>query len=318
MNEIMCIDYSTRSAIPNNEILTKFSSNPDLLQNYIALFIKFNSLSVPTAITGQKLSVACKIFERLNTTGTPLTIVDLMVATTYTQKFNLREQLETLISELDILDFAISERAILQGMSACLKKGTTRDHIIESREDIEPKWKKTTESLKLSIDFLKQHCSVPVSRFLPNEILLAPLTYFFYKYGNKQLAIEDIKKLKRYFWFNVLSQRYMQSQDTNAEEDIRIMDKVLDNSDDNVFKDYYLQEINAETIKTTEMSFGSSFAKGILCFLASKNPLEFKNNTPVKLDVTFADANFKQLHHIFPQNFLKSEFKEGDEERESS
>lgn len=313
MGELMKIDYNTRSAIQNNKILTKFSKNPNIIRTYVDLFIRFNSLNIPTITTGQKLSVACKIFERLNNTGTPLTIVDLMVATTYNPKFNLREKLELLNSELDNLDFAISDRVILQCMSSCIKNGTTRDHIIGSSLEIENKWKTTTEALKSSIDFLKQHCPVPVSRFLPNEILLPPLAYFFYKNGNKQLSNANIKKLKRYFWFNVLSQRYVQSQDVKAEEDIKNMDKVLSNSKEGVFE-YYVQKIDAEIIKTTEMAFGSAFARGILCFLASKTPLEFENNTPIKLDITFANANLKQLHHIFPQNFIKTEFKKGSKE----
>lgn len=314
MNELMQLEH--KSLIQNNKILNKFASQPEIIKNYVELFIKFNSLTLPAIIVGQELPIACKIFERLNNTGTPLTIVDLMVATTYNSNFNLREKLGELNSEFDSLDFSISERAILQCMSACFQKGTTRDHIIKSSSEIESKWKRSTEALKLSIDFLKQHCYVPVSRFIPNEILLSPLTYFFYKHGNKQLDPITIKKIKRYFWFNVLSQRYIQSQDSKAEEDITSMHELIEDPTNNEVFDYYVQKIDAETIKNTEMSFGSSFAKGILCFLASKIPLEFRNNAPVRLDSTFANANLKQLHHLFPQNVIKSEFGEKQKERD--
>jgi len=238
LNEIMLIDYNTRSARQNNDVIRKYSTKPDMLTNYVDLFIRFNSLEFPAITNGQNLGVATKIFERLNNTGTPLTIVDLMVAITYNENFNLRTKLEDLVLDLDSMDFEISYRAILQSMAACLssEKSTSRDAIIESSDSIEQKWKKTTDSIKLSIDFLKKHCSVPVSNFLPNEILLAPLSYFFYNRGNKKLSNPEIKQLQRFFWFNVLSERYASSQDTKAEDDIKDMDKLLSNSSKNLFE----------------------------------------------------------------------------------
>lgn len=315
MNKLMIIDYNIRSVQNNNEIWVKFGTKPEILQSYNDLYNKFINIKIPAIITSQKLKYACSIFEKLNNTGVKLTIVDLMVATTYNQKFNLREKLKILKFDLDNKDFLIDDRTVLQCMSACLQNGTTRDHIIDSKNEIETKWKKTIECINLSIDFLKDNCFVPVSSFLPNEILLAPLSYFFFKFGNKEIPHQIIKKLKRYFWFSVLSQRYNQSQDSKVEEDIKNMDKLLKNLESDVF-DYYVQKIDADTIKNEQMSLSSSFAKTMLCFFASRNPLEFKNNTPVKLDLTFADANLKQLHHIFPQNFIKQETKEGDKLRD--
>jgi len=313
LNEVMTINYQTRSAAQNNKILEKLSTDHELLKTYVDLFIKLSSIQIPTIITSQNLTIACRIFERLNTSGTPLTIVDLMIAITYTEKFNLRKKFEDEISDLDTKDFYLTEKTILQCISACLEKETTRDSIIKSGKEIELKWKKTTESLMMAIDFLRNQCSVPVSKFLPYDVILAPLSYFFYQNGNKQLSSDTIKKLRRYFWFNVLSERYIQAQDTKTEEDIKEMDKLINDSKEKVF-DYDVDDFTWDEIKEIEMSFGSSLAKSILCFLASKIPLEFKNNERVNLSSAFAEANLKELHHVFPRNFIKSQFGEDTKE----
>lgn len=312
VNKIMVFDSSFTSVRQDEDVLRNLSKDVPLIVTYTELHNKFNSIEFPAILSSQSLSVACRIFERLNNTGTQLTIADLMVATTYTSQFNLREKMEELNSSLAPQAFDISERTILQCMSACIKKGTKREDIIDSSNVFESNWDKVTNSIRLSIDFLKSHCSVPVSKFLPNEIMLTVLTRFFYFYGNKQLSTEYIKKLKKYFWISSFYQTYASSQDSVAEEDLKFIDSILSNLQ-NDFNDKKIKRFSGKidelNMKFTDTNFGASFAKAILCFLASKTPQEFRNNAVVKLDQTFSEANLRQLHHIFPINYLKNNMK---------
>ncbi|HML03871.1 MAG TPA: DUF262 domain-containing protein [Candidatus Bathyarchaeia archaeon] len=302
-------DDKYTSASQDPHILTRLAATPARIIAYTTLYNCFTSMAFPAITNGQTLSVACNIFERLNNTGARLTVADLMVAITYKKDFNLRDRLSNFNDELDTNYFAVDERTILQCISACLKEGTERSHIIDSASEIHTNWGKTTESIGLAIDFLKNHCSVPTSNFLPYEIVLAPLTYFFYLHGGKQLDQTRIQKLQKYFWENMFSERYTSSQPTRAGEDIRNMVKLFSDSNANLFN-YLDFEIPKEAIMETEMAFNSSFAVTILCFMASRTPKEFKNNTAVKLDQTFGESNQKQLHHIFPVHYLKTKIKE--------
>ena len=300
-------DEKYTSVSQNADILTRLAGTPERIVTYTTLFNCFASLSFPVITNGQSLSIACNIFERLNNTGTPLTVTDLMVAITYTHDFNLRDKLSSFNEQLDTNYFALNERTILQCISACLKKGAEKSDIIDSASEIHSHWAKTTQSLGQSIDFLKSHCSVPTSNFLPYEIILAPISYFFYLYGSKPLDNARIKKLEKYFWLNMFSERYSSSQNTKAREDINSMIRLIADPTANLF-DYYDFPIFKELILDTDMSYTSSFALTILCFLASRIPKEFKNNDVAKLDQTFGESNQKQLHHIFPVNYLKRQF----------
>ena len=302
-------DEKYTSVTQNAKILTQLAGTPQRIVTYTTLFNCFTALSFAAITNGQSLSVACNIFERLNNTGTQLTVADLMVAITYTHDFNLRDRLAGFNEQLDNNYFALNERTILQCISACLTKGTEKSDIINSASEIHSHWAKTTESLGLAIDFLKNHCSVPTSNFLPYEVILAPLSYFFYLHGGKPIDPARIEKLKKYFWLNVFSERYTSSQPTRAAEDMNSIIKLIADPTADLF-DYYDFPIDKEFILDTEMSFSSSFAVTLLCFLASRTPKEFKSNAKVKLDQTFGESNQKQLHHVFPVNYLKKLSKE--------
>jgi hypothetical protein len=42
-----------------------------------------------------------KVFERINSTHTPLTVVDLIRAATWTPEFDLQDEIDTLLTVLD-------------------------------------------------------------------------------------------------------------------------------------------------------------------------------------------------------------------------
>ena len=308
MQDLFKINYQTRATSQNNELITKYSTYPDLLTAYVDLFLRFNSLNFPAITNGQSLAIATKIFERLNNTGSPLNIVDLMVASSYTPDFNLRENIRDVLEELETKNFGLPEKTILQCASACSVKGIKKDEIVSSSDYIKDNWDNTIKSLNLAINFLRKHCSVPNSRFMPNTTLIIPLVYFFYKKPTLQLSPNIIKRLKRFFWLGVLSERYVQSQDTKIEKDLNDIESLLSNNNADVFNHFV--DISWEDIKFTELSFASSFSTSIMCFLASKEPLEFKNNEKVDLGLTFGEENQKELHHIFPKNFLKNKLSE--------
>lgn len=309
LENLMKINYTTTSTSQNNDIITKLGTKPDLLNSYVELFLKFNSLQIPEIISGQGLSVATKIFERLNNTGSPLSIVDLMVAMTYRPDFNLRNKLEEFSRELEELNFGLPDRVLLQCVACCSSKGITRDDIENSAPEISKNWDKAKNSIKLALNFLNKHCSVPTSKFIPYNTMISPITYFFYMKPELQLSPDLVKRLKRYFWFGIFSDRYVQSQDTKIADDIKSMDELLEDNKKDLFK-FRNVKVSKYDILFTDANFGSASSNAFLCFFASKIPLEFKNNEKINLERNFGQENQKELHHIFPQKYLKVKISE--------
>lgn len=70
------------------------------------------------------------IFERINSTGTRLTIVDLMRAATWSQDFDLVETIDYILDELSIKDYGgIEKKTILRNMSSASGGGFSIENI---------------------------------------------------------------------------------------------------------------------------------------------------------------------------------------------
>ena len=91
--------------------------------NVQSLVSKFNNYEIPlVTIKNRTKEEVAVIFERINNTGTKLSIVNLMVAWTWTEDFHLIEELEKLQNELAEKGFeGINNTILLQIISGVLK-----------------------------------------------------------------------------------------------------------------------------------------------------------------------------------------------------
>jgi hypothetical protein len=274
------------------------------------LWKMFTNLNIPVINEKKNLSEACNIFTRLNTTGTPLSVVDIMVAKTYGKDFVLRQKIDDLGAELSESDFELKDTTILQCMAACVAKDTETDSILDNAMRIRTEWDDTVNAIKSAVGFLKSTGGVcRISKLLPHEILLAPLSYFFYKLNrldNKpQKGVGLNNALKRFFWYNVLSEKYARSQSSRARDDMDEMDSLLVGNF-NVFKsdDYDFTVFSEKDIKEEEVS-STPFAKTVLCFLISKTPLNYNDNSDVDVENTINPQNLRSMHHVFPKTVYK-------------
>ena len=254
-------------------------------------------------VEGAGIDAACEIFVRLNKQGTPLTIVDIMVAKTYskTPYFNLREKLEEVNNNL-AESFSLDELTILETFSSCLQKGISEKNIINSGEKhlLRDNWAACTEALNRSVDFLQGRSIVPISRFLPFDVLLCPITYFFYV--NPKPSGSQLTELEKYFWRASIAQRFIEGQNFKVSQDIKAAEEIIAGKKAPTF-DY---PFNKGTIKEQDVRFTSSFCKTVFCLYSTLHPRDLSTNEPVALDESFASANTRQIHHLFPINYLKS------------
>jgi hypothetical protein len=229
-----------------------------------------------------------------------------MIAKTYDKNFVIRRKLDDLNVDFASIDYELKDTTILQCMSACIAKDTEMDAILNNAKEIKDKWEETTKAIKSAILLLKNKTGIcKVSKLLPHEILLAPLSYFFYKYENSRDKpkndVEVNNALRRFFWYNVLSENYGRSQSTKARNDMNKMDGLFV-EDYSVFKpdDYEFNVFNEKDIKEEEIS-SSPVSKTFLLFLISKTPLNYNDNSHVDIDRTINPQSMKSIHHVFPK-----------------
>jgi hypothetical protein len=268
------------------------------------------------------IDIACEVFTRINTGGTALTIFEIMVAKTYDEGrgFDLAQEYERMIDskgkekDLTAAGFeTIPDSVMLQCLGACLSKNTRgRDILKLDKDSVIKEWPAVRGSIFAAVDYVRTHLRIPVSRLLPYDSLLVPLTYFFYKAGQPKPSHDQDKLLVQYFWWASLSSRFTSGAEGKLNQDILRMDEILAGNPPS----YAGEEVklDKENLMSRWFRTGDAFCKAILCLYAYKEPKSFDSNGVVKLDNSWLKvASSKNYHHFFPRAYLtKSGFTDGE------
>lgn len=301
------------------KILDKVNHGVDMLKlpteekqrAFYNVFMAFMEYPFPfVRVKDQPIEVVCNIFERINTKGKKLTVVDLMVAKTWSPNFDLRVKLDEFWEKLEKSDYShIDDISILQSISCMLVDGCRRADILElNKKDFAAKWNDGIKAIELGIDFLRNKVGIPISKVLPFSVQIVPLAYFYYKNGFKEPNNEQTEQLTQWFWRSSLSNRYDSSVESKIGDDVKQVANIL-KSEQATFN--YLVDLNADKIIDQDYSLKNAFCLTILSLYASKQPKNFRNNAQVDLTTkNFSKYNSKEMHHVFPRGFLKGEDKD--------
>lgn len=245
----------------------------------------------------------CDIFERINTQGQHLTVVDLMIAKTWSgEEFNLRDELEAFKNEIgeDIPDITILQALSLNVCGQCRRQ----DILGLGSGEVKQNWEEVIESLRKSIDFLKNNINLPTLDLLPYPAQLVPLSRFFYEQGNTEPSKEQQEKLVRWFWKSGIANRFDSAVASSLEKDGEAMEQIVDGQPTE-FKYSYVRR-SVEDIINQQYSLRNAFVKTVICLFASETPVNPVNNTPVSYD-NFSKYKQSEMHHIFPKNHLRKQ-----------
>ena len=256
-----------------------------------------------------RIDTATEIFTRINVTGKPLSVFEIMVAKTfdYNQNFDLAEKTKALIEELTDHDYGtLPDIIFLQVSSVIMTKECSKNDILQlDKQEFIDTWTKTEDAIRSAVDYLRTSLHVPVSQLLPYKALVVPLAYFFANHSAPPSG-ETHGRLRDFFWRVSLTGRYSHSLETRLAQDIRAIDDILDEKQP--MYDYPVNPTKEFVEHSGAFNTGRSFIKAILCCLASKKPKSFKNNADVFINNDWLKrADSKNFHHFFPKGSFKGE-----------
>jgi hypothetical protein len=267
------------------------------------LHTQFNNYEIPiVTITKRSKTDVGIVFERINSTGTKLTTLDLMVAWTWSEDFHLQEQIKELLDLLSEKGFGeLPEKIILQCLSAIIQKSTSTRAIL----GLDPKlvsaqFDVLIESLQKAIDFLATQLKASQD-FLPHVQQIIPLTYFFSCVNSP--SSDQAKWLKQWFWKTSFSRRYAGQTDDKMDADINFFDQLLQGNNEGLAK--YSYTVTADQLMRQKFSKSSPLVRAFLLLLAQNHPMDLVNATAVDLGKALSEYNAKEYHHIFPRAYLK-------------
>jgi hypothetical protein len=267
------------------------------------LHTKFNNYEVPiVTITKRAKADVGIIFERINSTGTKLTTLDLMVAWTWSEDFHLQDQIRELLDVLSEKAFGeIAEKIVLQCLSAIILKSTSTKAILSlDPKQVSERFEGLLESLQKAIDFLATQLKASQD-FLPHVQQLIPLTYFFSCVNSA--SSDQVKWLKQWFWKTSFSRRYAGQTDDKMDADIAFFDQMLEGNVEGLSK--YNYTVTPDQLIKQKFTKNSPLVRAFLLLLAQNNPLDLVNGAAIDLGKALSEYNVKEYHHIFPRAYLK-------------
>jgi hypothetical protein len=297
LKDLLSGDFAYLASFPR-ELQEKIRTYKNRIESY-----QFSAILMKDAA----IDVATEVFTRLNTGGQLLSVFEIMVAKTYDpeKKFDLAEKFDTLITDLQAVDYdTLSSATVLQTVAVVIRKDCRKKEILSlPKQEVIKAWPKAVDAIRAAVDYFRNYYRIPVSRLLPYPALIIPFAYFFYKHndkptGERQLFLQD------FFWRVSLGGRYSQSLESRIAQDIVKIDGILKGK----LPSYdWAIDVTPDFIeKNGYFSTSRSFVKAILCILAHKEPKSFVDNSIVRLDNAFLkQANSKNYHHFFPKSWLE-------------
>ncbi len=271
---------------------------------------KFKEVMIPVQEieTEDKGKVAI-VFERINRAGTELDTFQLLTAWTWSSEFDLQDEIEKLVDELDEFGFGdISEDKdlLLKCCSGVILGEASPQSIMSLKgEEVRSNFERIKNGIKGTIDFLQRELKIESMDVMPYTSMIVSLTRFFASNRKNGTLYTDKQRreLLRWFWRSCFSRRYTSGITQKHKQDLQAMDKLREN-EKQVISDFECK-VNTSFFTENQFNLGSVNTKTYIITLASKFPSSFISGAKVDLRNVLKNASRNEFHHIFPKNHLK-------------
>jgi hypothetical protein len=277
-----------------------------LKSNAKELFDRIKDYKIAT-VTLHDMSIedVAPIFERINSRGTPLTIVDLMRAATWSEDFDLIDAIAGITDELDTKNFGgIDRKAILRSISAAAGGGFSESSIDGLRRHEAATLKKavtdTKEAYQRAVDFLATELRIPSDSQIPYINQVVVLSEVFRLLKSPTAAQYD--EIKRWFWRTAVSGYFggwntgNMSLDQQAVKDFAAgTSAVIETSVSDPGQSVWVNQ---------QFRSNSAHARILTLLLASKEPVDLLTGQKIDVAKALFQGNSKEFHHFFPRDYL--------------
>ncbi len=242
----------------------------------------------------------CSVFQRINSSGTPLSNIELLAAWTWSDQFDLRQEIEQLLDNLADKGYEQIDQDLLMRMLASITiNSIDSDDLVDVVPDLLIAGVKVLKSAIFSaVDFLEGQLKIRNVVFLPFPIMLIPITRFFSLIPKPDAG--QLQQLKKWFWHCALSQRYKAGTNRLVMEDLQTIAEIQEGK-----KPFDFSAVSiSEDLFSKSWRINSTAAKAALCLMAQNRPRSLLTGNEVDLGAVLSSYNAREFHHIYPKAHL--------------
>ena len=298
-------DYFKRvSDIDSSSIADK----TDLQTAAKLLFSRIKDYKIAVVTLGDmSLNDVAPIFERINSTGTPLTIVDLMRAATWSTEFDLLDTIDAILDELSDKGFGgIDRKVVLRSLSSAAGGGYSSSSIdslrnYEATRLIEVA-QQVADSFRRTIDFLVQQLKLPTDSAVPYANQLVILADLFR--GLPHPSASQYTEIKRWFWSTSAGEYFSGWNTGQMSADKQSVDDFV--AGRSIGISFPVVMPSASIWLSRAFRRNTAYAKLFAILLADAEPRDLLTGNRIDVSPSLWWANNREFHHFFPQAYLRT------------
>ena len=280
----------------------------------------FKEAVIPTQLieTDDRGKIAI-VFERVNRRGVELDTFQLLSAWTWSDDFNLQEQIADLSAELKPFGFeeiGDDTNLLLRCCSAVVAGDVSAPGFLKlSGSQVRERFDEIANGLCGAIDFLRRNIRVEKLANLPYPAMLVPLTVFFAAKNGQEVRPTDHQRdeLVRWFWRSCFSKRFSSGVLRNLKRDLVEAQKLRVTGNRALAE--FSVSIDADWFTSNQFKLGTVNTKTFILMLAQLSPRSFVSGMPLDLGDVLKAYNRTEFHHLFPRAYLASIGRAGQGDR---
>jgi hypothetical protein len=244
------------------------------------------------------------IFERINRTGVSLSLFDLATARLYVKGVRLRDMWKTVRgSHRDLAAVAEPELwlkviALMEGVQP--QRAKLLD-VVDNlpANDFRARWAAATSALVLAHERLTKRYGAFRARWIPYSTMIVPLAAILFEVRGRNLPEQAYRKVDRWYWSSVFSQRYDAAVDSRAFQDCREVQAWVSGG---VAPDW-VERLSAQQLDFNVDDPRSGVYRGMMCMISMRGARDFITGQPAPLhecedDHIFPRAAFRGVHPV--------------------
>jgi hypothetical protein len=303
---------------PEHEIPLRLLSDMSGLIDYVAelpqplrerakqLFGRFDQYEVSVVtLRSTPLSEIGRIFERVNTRGTPLNTEQIVRAATWTESFDLVEEIDRVRAVLAERNYGRIDRTLLlRAIAVAAGQDFTTDGILRLVEvdqaDLREAIRQTEAAARLAVDFLTTEIGTPTAEALPYLNQLVVVIEIFRRVHRPTQA--QHAEIRSWFWRTMLTGYFAGWNRQQMDADVRAIGGFAAGA--------RRIEVPTPPLSTRLWTAepyrrGSARTKALALLLATVGPRDLRSGLRINTGRSLAMANEMQYHHFFPRKYLQ-------------
>ncbi len=279
-----------------------------------SLFNRFKDYKIATVTLGDMpIEDVAPIFERINSTGTQLTIVDLMRAATWSEDFDLIDAIEDILEILSNKGFGgLDKKVLLRGMSAAAGGGFSTTSINELRKhsaaDLKNAAKATEEAAKRATDFLTTQIIIPGDGVIPYGNQFVLLTEIFRLLPAPSAS--QYEEIRKWFWRTAVSGYFSGWNTGMMSSDQRAVQRFASTQSPTIQIDV-TKPVSAIWNNRVFRS-NNAHSKVLAIVLSYYAPVDLLTGQRIDVTKALAWTNNPEFHHFFPRDYLATKGVDSD------